>query len=71
MVNTNRTLMFSMMSIENRMNSRSYACKDMHIPAVRSEITKQGLRYKAVYLYNRINKTKNWYISPQFKKIFF
>ena len=53
------------------MFSRSYACKNMHIPAVRSEITKQGLRYKAVYLYNRINKTKNWYISPQFKKIFF
>ena len=31
----------------------------MHIPAVRSEITKQELRYKGAFLYNRINKTNN------------
>ena len=51
--------MFSIMSDQNRMNTRSCTRKDMQIPKVRLDLTKQGLRYQEACLYNLINKTNN------------
>ena len=51
--------MFSIMSDKNRMNTRSCTCKDMRIPKVRLDLTKQGLHYQGACLHNIINKTNN------------
>ena len=51
--------MFYIMSDQSRMNTRSCTHKDMQIPKVRLDSTKQGLHYQGAFLYNLIDKTNN------------
>lgn len=64
--------MFSTMPTVNRMNTRSCARRDLQIPTVRLNLTKQGLRYQGATLYNTLNKSNNLSdISVHnFKKLF-
>ena len=64
--------MFSIMSDQNRINTRSCTHKDMQIPKVRLDLTKQGLCSQGECSYNLINKTNNLngMSVHNFKKLF-